>query len=206
MATITKRNKSYRIKVSCGYDCNGKQVIQSMTWTPKEGMSEKQIQKELNRQAVLFEEACMKGLVTSAVEESYQKAEMGAWKARLGYAFSGEATYRCEVDLPEAPLPEDQYVLHLGKVEYTAEVHVNGKLVGVAPHTPYAIALTGEQLTQHAVIEIVVANTSANQMVTFDARGTWMDRQIGGYYDKCKAFARDVMGGGLYGPVVLRKK
>ncbi len=68
MATITKRNKSYRIKVSCGYDCNGKQVIQSMTWTPKENMTEKQIQKELNRQAVLFEEACMKGLVTSAVK------------------------------------------------------------------------------------------------------------------------------------------
>lgn len=68
MATISKRNKSYRIKVSCGYDCNGKQVVQSMTWTPRENMTEKQIQKELNRQAVLFEEACMKGLVTSSVK------------------------------------------------------------------------------------------------------------------------------------------
>lgn len=68
MATIIQRNKSYRIKVSCGYDCNGKQVVQSMTWTPKENMTEKQIQKELNRQAVLFEEACMKGLVTSAMK------------------------------------------------------------------------------------------------------------------------------------------
>lgn len=68
MATITKRSKSYRIKVSCGYDCEGKQVVQSMTWTPKENMTEKQIQKELNRQAVLFEEACMKGLITSAVK------------------------------------------------------------------------------------------------------------------------------------------
>ena len=68
MATITKRGKSYRIKVSCGYDCEGKQVIQSMTWTPKTNMTDKQIQKELNRQAVLFEEACMKGLVTSAVK------------------------------------------------------------------------------------------------------------------------------------------
>lgn len=68
MATISKRSKSYRIKVSCGYDCNGKQVVQSMTWTPRENMTEKQIQKELNRQAVLFEEACMKGLVTSSVK------------------------------------------------------------------------------------------------------------------------------------------
>ncbi len=68
MATITKRNNSYRIKVSCGYDCDGKQVVQSMTWTPDEGMTERQIKKELNRQAVLFEEACMKGLITSAVK------------------------------------------------------------------------------------------------------------------------------------------
>lgn len=68
MAAISKRGKSYRIKVSCGYDCGGKQVVQSMTWTPKENMTEKQIQKELNRQAVLFEEACMKGLVTSSVK------------------------------------------------------------------------------------------------------------------------------------------
>ena len=68
MAIITKRNNSYRIKVSCGYDCSGKQVTQSMTWTPPAGMKPKQIEKELSRQAILFEEACMSGLVTSAVK------------------------------------------------------------------------------------------------------------------------------------------
>ena len=43
MANIQKRGNSYRIKVSCGYDTHGKQVIQSMTWKPDEKMTEKQM-------------------------------------------------------------------------------------------------------------------------------------------------------------------
>ena len=58
MATIQKRGNSYTIKVSCGYDSKGKQFIQSMTWKPEPKMTAKQIEKEVNRQAVLFEEAC----------------------------------------------------------------------------------------------------------------------------------------------------
>lgn len=61
MATITKRNNSYRIKVSLGYDTNNKQIIKSMTWKPPANMTEKQIQKEVNRQAMLFEEQVKSG-------------------------------------------------------------------------------------------------------------------------------------------------
>ena len=39
-----------------------------MTWKPDEGMTERQIQKELNRVAVMFEDACMRGFKTSAVK------------------------------------------------------------------------------------------------------------------------------------------
>lgn len=62
MASVTKRGKNYRIKVSCGYDSEGKQVIKSMTYTPSAGMTAKQIEKEVQRQAVLFEERCNNGL------------------------------------------------------------------------------------------------------------------------------------------------
>lgn len=68
MATIQKRKCSYLIRVSCGYDTRGKQIIQSMTWKPDEGMTPKQIEKELKRQSVLFEEACMKGFQSKAVK------------------------------------------------------------------------------------------------------------------------------------------
>lgn len=62
MATIKKREGktgvSYLIRVSSGYDVSGNQVVHSMTWRPEPGMKPKQIEKELQRQAVLFEEQC----------------------------------------------------------------------------------------------------------------------------------------------------
>lgn len=61
MATITKRGDTYRIRCSLGYDSQGKQVIRSTTWKPEPGMTERQIEKELNRAAVLFEERCKSG-------------------------------------------------------------------------------------------------------------------------------------------------
>lgn len=61
MANITKRKDSYLIRVSCGYDTKGKQIIKSKTWRPAPGMTERQIEKELERQKVLFEEATQSG-------------------------------------------------------------------------------------------------------------------------------------------------
>lgn len=62
MATIKKRTgkkgTTYLIRVSCGYTADGTQVIRSMSWKPSSEMSAKAIQKELMRQAVLFEEQC----------------------------------------------------------------------------------------------------------------------------------------------------
>lgn len=58
MATIEKRANSYRITVSCGYDVCGKQVRRSTTWTPESGMTARQEEKALQREAVLFEEEC----------------------------------------------------------------------------------------------------------------------------------------------------
>ena len=56
MATIEKRGKSYRITVSAGYDSFGKQVRKKMTWKPSPNMTPKQIEKEVAKQAVLFEQ------------------------------------------------------------------------------------------------------------------------------------------------------
>ena len=68
MATVRKRGNSYQIRVSCGYNTNGKQVEQSITWKPEDGMTEKQIEKELKRQTVLFEEACNNGYLTASTK------------------------------------------------------------------------------------------------------------------------------------------
>ena len=61
MPTIRKRNNSYEIVVSCGYDINGKQICRRMTYKPEPNMTARQIEKEVQRQAVLFEEQCQNG-------------------------------------------------------------------------------------------------------------------------------------------------
>ena len=70
MANISARkNKkgeiiSYRIRVSRGYDSNGKQLKPyEMTWRPASDMSAKRIEKEVQKQATLFEEQCRQGLI-----------------------------------------------------------------------------------------------------------------------------------------------
>lgn len=68
MATFRKRGNSYQIRVSCGYDTSGNQVIQTMSWKPTDNMSKKQIEKELRKQAVLFEDKCMSGQTTSNIK------------------------------------------------------------------------------------------------------------------------------------------
>ena len=77
MATIQKRGESYKISVSCGYDLNGKQIRRTMTWTPPEGMTKRQTDKELNRQATLFEEKCRTGQVLDGSIKFADFAEKG---------------------------------------------------------------------------------------------------------------------------------
>ena len=63
MANITPRkNKSgeivsYRIRVSRGYDTAGQKLKPyEMTWRPRQSMTKRQIEKEVQWQATLFEE------------------------------------------------------------------------------------------------------------------------------------------------------
>ena len=99
MANITKRGNSYRIRVSCGYDVKGKQMFQAKTWKPDPGMTEKQIKKELERQAVLFEEDCSHGQITAAIKfqtfaeqwiEEYAKLNM----RKSTFTLQRQLTYR----------------------------------------------------------------------------------------------------------------
>ncbi len=61
MSTIRKRGNSYQIRVSCGTDVSGKKIVESMTWKPDETMTPRQIEKELNKVAVQFEEKVKRG-------------------------------------------------------------------------------------------------------------------------------------------------
>ena len=56
MATARKKGKGFELRASFGYDSKGKQIRKSKMWNPPPGMTDKQIEKELVRQTILFEE------------------------------------------------------------------------------------------------------------------------------------------------------
>lgn len=82
MANITPRvNKngeitSYTIRVYHGYDENGKRLKPyTMSWKPAPDMTAKQIEKEVQRQALLFEEQCKLGYAPDGKQTFARYAE-----------------------------------------------------------------------------------------------------------------------------------
>lgn len=67
MASIEKRGDSYRIKVSCGYDVNGKKIVSSITYHPEyftstgKAKAASVIQKELEQFVAEFERSVRLG-------------------------------------------------------------------------------------------------------------------------------------------------
>ena len=66
MATVKKHvSKSgkitYYIRTYDGYDSKGKQIERSMTWKPPETMTPRQVEKELQKQVIKFEESVKNG-------------------------------------------------------------------------------------------------------------------------------------------------
>lgn len=71
MAKIIKRMKkdgtcSYCIRVSNGYDRQGRQVMVNRTFTPPPGLTGKKLEKELQRQADAFEQEVHSGISLDA--------------------------------------------------------------------------------------------------------------------------------------------
>ena len=62
MSSIRQRGSSYQIRVGSGYNLKGKQIIKVLTYTPPEGLTLKQIDREVERQKVLFEKKVKEGL------------------------------------------------------------------------------------------------------------------------------------------------
>lgn len=68
MASIRKRKTgSYEIKVFCGYRMDGKQKYQYKSYYPSPGMTQKQIEKEVQKQAFIFEDECQRGRKTASI-------------------------------------------------------------------------------------------------------------------------------------------
>ena len=95
MATISKRGRNYRIKVSLGYDADGKQIVKSTTFKPPESVTPKKAEKLAQEYAFEFERHC-KGY--AALNENMRFSELAEWYftnyAPVGLKESTAYTYK----------------------------------------------------------------------------------------------------------------
>lgn len=86
---------SYKITVTRGRDCNGKQIRHYLTWTPESKMTARQIEKEVQRVAFEFERQIEQGF---AVDNRQTFAEYGRYaidlKERAGAKHRTVARYK----------------------------------------------------------------------------------------------------------------
>ncbi|MEO0018009.1 MAG: hypothetical protein RLZZ522_1292 [Verrucomicrobiota bacterium] len=78
--------------------------------------------------------------------------------------FSGIATYRKTIEVPEALAKRDRLFLELGDLAEIAEVTLNGKRLGLAWLPPYRIEISGAVRAGANQLEIRVANLWANRL------------------------------------------
>jgi hypothetical protein len=134
-------------------------------------------------------------------------AQATVWRDWLGEDYSAQVEYRVTFDLPEtwanAPLQLDT-----GPVQYAATVLLDGKIQGQMLWAPWRIALPSVPAGKHELV-LRVANTLANELTSERVKASWAEKKGPGwpspYHARTIVFEQDSRGGGIQGPVVLRR-
>ena len=73
MASIRERHGSYQITVSCGYDTQGKKLLETTTFTPDPSLSPKKREKAVQEFALEFEAKVRNGVLLSGRKITLQE-------------------------------------------------------------------------------------------------------------------------------------
>ncbi len=142
------------------------------------------------------------GFKTTGCSEKPVSVNLGDWADIIGGDFSGSAVYEKTFTLPAEKIGREGEI-NLGDVRYAAEVYLNGHTLGTAITPPYRLKIPANVLSENNNIKIVVTNTSANWYVHTDYFNKWDISDLSPYFEAESEFAKDLVSGGLYGPVTL---
>lgn len=119
MATTRRKGKGYEIRVFCGVGSNGKRIDKSKMWIPSPDMSPRQIEKELERAKVLFEEKVKSG---KCYNESMRFCDLvDIWKTDYAKPQLAPKTYARYLDYLKRILPAIGYL----KLKDIKPIHLN---------------------------------------------------------------------------------
>jgi len=133
------------------------------------------------------------------IEEDSVPIKMGDWSSVTGEAFSGSGLYEATFTMPDEEFGD--VMLDLGDVRYTAEVTLNGKLLGKRLMHPYCYTISKELLEKENRLEIIVKNTVGNQYYYTKAFDKWPNWMITRFFRLTKNFDKETLSSGLFGKV-----
>jgi hypothetical protein len=137
------------------------------------------------------------GIHSAELDEAPRSISAGDWREVFGDNFSGDVLYETETGFPD-----EDCILDLGEVKYTAEVFIDGISLGVRYMSPYIYYIPAG--VRKSKLSVRVSNTAANEYVTHDAYAMFTPAQIGPYHTRNLKFEEDSMSSGLFGPVTIR--
>jgi hypothetical protein len=129
---------------------------------------------------------------------SVKNSPLFDWKTNEQFKFSsGEGLYQSTFQLDELN-SQATYFVELGKVFFTAEVMINGKLAGKRIYAPYSLNVTNLLQKGENTIEIRVTPGQLNSFIGEAEKGN----------KRFNAFKSNtgLMSSGLVGPVILYQK
>jgi hypothetical protein len=129
-------------------------------------------------------------------------ARPGDWRKTLGAYFSGDAAYAINFDNPFSGAAR----LELGTVGHACTVRLNGAEVARRFWGPYTADLSGLLRKGSNRLEVIVTNTLANAIADPEVLRHWSTncQPLSVYEDKQRAFEKESLASGLFGPVKIR--
>ena len=134
--------------------------------------------------------------------ENAAPIHLGDWSSLVGSAYSGSGVYETCFSIPLEKTGK-KGELNLGDVHFIASAYLNGHSLGVSLAPPYKFKIPDGVLSENNTLKIVVTNTSANWYVNTDYFKRWKTEELSEYFDGEIEYAKDILSGGLYGPVTL---
>ncbi len=134
--------------------------------------------------------------------EKSVSVKLGDWADTVGKEYSGSGIYEAEFTLSTERQGKEGEI-DLGDVRYAAEVYLNDTPLGAALAPPYRLKVPENILAENNKLKIVVTNTSANWYIHTDYFDKWNIKELSPYFEAELEFAKELVSGGLYGPVAL---
>lgn len=127
---------------------------------------------------------------------------LGDWANLIGSAYSGSGVYETTFTLPDEKVGKEGEI-DMGDVHFMAQAYLNNQPLGTALMSPYRFKIPAGLLDKNNKLKVIVTNTSANWYVDTDYFDRWKKEELSPYFEAELEYAKDLVSGGLYGPVTL---